>query len=135
MAERDAGEPDYRASLFWERMELGVASVEPIHEVQRLLPSLSRGEKAQVLKWVVQELGDDFPGIDSASSVCGGDPCIARTRIPVWLLERYRRLGVSERDLLDSYPALRAEDLANAWAFARIHAVEIEQQIIANEEA
>jgi uncharacterized protein (DUF433 family) len=108
--------------------------VEPILEVQRLLPSLSRGEKAQVLKWVVQELGDDFPGIDSSPSVCGGDPCIARTRIPVWLLERYRRLGVTERDLLDSYPSLRAEDLANAWAFARIHSAEVDSQIQANEE-
>jgi uncharacterized protein (DUF433 family) len=109
--------------------------VEPLQEVQRLLPALSRGEKAQVLKWVVQDLGDDFPGIDFSSSVCGGDPCIARTRIPVWLLERYRRLGVSERDLLDSYPSLRAEDLANAWAYARIHAAEIDSQIQANEEA
>ena len=109
--------------------------MEPIHEVQRLLPSLSRGEKAQVLKWVVQELGDDFPGIDASPSVCGGNPCIARTRIPVWLLERYRRLGVTERDLLDSYPSLRAEDLANAWAFARIHAAEIDSQIRVNEEA
>ena len=109
--------------------------MEPIHEVQRLLPSLSRGEKAQVLKWVVQELGDDFPGIDTSPAVCGGDPCIARTRIPVWLLERYRRLGVTERDLLDSYPSLRAEDLANAWAYARIHSAEIDKQIQANEEA
>ena len=113
----------------------GTISVEAIHEVQRLLPSLSRGEKAQVLKWVVQDLGDDFPGIDSSPSVCGGDPCIVRTRIPVWLLERYRRLGVSERDLLDSYPSLRAEDLANAWAYARIHAAAIDGQIQANEAA
>jgi uncharacterized protein (DUF433 family) len=109
--------------------------MEPLEEVERLLSSLSRGEKAQVLKWVVRELGDDFPGIDSSPAVCGGDPCIARTRIPVWLLERYRRLGVSERDLLDSYPSLRAEDLANAWAFARAHAADIEAQISANEEA
>ena len=109
--------------------------MEPIHEVQRLLPSLSRGEKAQILKWVVQELGDDFPGIDSSPAVCGGDPCIARTRIPVWLLARYRSLGVTERDLLDSYPSLRAEDLANAWAYARIHAAEIDKQIQANKEA
>jgi uncharacterized protein (DUF433 family) len=109
--------------------------VEPFHEVQRLLPSLSRGEKAQVLKLVVQELGDDFPGVDSSPSVCGGDACIARTRIPVWLLERYRRLGVSERDLLESYPTLRAEDLANAWAYARVHATDIERQIQVNEEA
>ena len=109
--------------------------MDPIQEVQRLLPSLSRGEKAQVLKWVVQDLGDDFPGVDSSPGVCGGDPCITRTRIPVWLLERYRRLGVSERDLLDSYPSLRAEDLANAWAFARIHSAEIDGQIRAHEEA
>ena len=109
--------------------------MEPIHEVQRLLPSLSRGEKAQVLEWVRQDLSDEFPGIDSTLSVCGGDPCIAGTRIPVWLLENYRRLGVSERDLLDSYPSLRAEDLVNAWAFARIHAAEIGAQIIANEQA
>jgi uncharacterized protein (DUF433 family) len=87
------------------------------------------------LKWVVQELGDDFPGIDSCPNVCGGDPCITRTRIPVWLLEQYRRLGVSERDLLDSYPSLRAEDLANAWAFARVHGAEIEEQIRAHQEA
>ncbi len=109
--------------------------MEAIQEVQRLLPSLSRGEKAQVLKWVVQELGDDFPGIDSSPSVCGGDPCIARTRIPVWLLERYRRLGVAERDLLDGYPSLRAEDLANAFAFARVHSAEIENQMREHEEA
>ena len=108
--------------------------MEPIHEVQELLPSLSRGEKAQVLKWVVQDLGDDFPGIDFSASICGGDACIARTRIPVWLLERYRRLGVAERDLLDGYPSVRAEDLVNAWAYARVHATEIGRQIQANEE-
>jgi uncharacterized protein (DUF433 family) len=50
-------------------------------------------------------------------------------------LERYRRLGVTDRDLLDSYPSLRAEDLANAWAYARIHSAEIDDQIRANEEA
>jgi uncharacterized protein (DUF433 family) len=42
-----------------------------------------------------------------------------RTRIPVWVLVRSRQLGVSEADLLRSYPALHAEDLANAWAYYR----------------
>ena len=73
--------------------------------------------------------------IEITPGVCGGDPCIVRTRIPVWLLERYRRLGVTERDLLDSYPALQAADLANAWAYARIHAAAIDEQIQSNEEA
>ncbi|MBX7235840.1 MAG: DUF433 domain-containing protein [Caldilineales bacterium] len=41
-----------------------------------------------------------------------------------------RRLGSSESDLLRAYPTLRAEDLANAWAYHRSHREEIEQQII-----
>ena len=64
----------------------------------------SRGEKAQLLKWVVQDLGDDFPGIDSQPDMSGGEPCIVRTRIPVWLLEQARRLGTSEKSLLATYP-------------------------------
>ena len=40
-----------------------------------------------------------------------------RTRVPVWVLEQSRRLGMSEDELLRSYPTLRAEDLVNAWAY------------------
>jgi hypothetical protein len=43
-----------------------------------------------------------------------------------------RRLGISEADLLRSYPTLRAEDLANAWAYYRTHRDEIQQQIREN---
>lgn len=106
-----------------------------LSDFEKLLPSLSAGEKAQILKWVVRELGEAFPGIDSRPDVCGGEPCIVRTRIPVWLLEQARRLGLSEQALLAAYPSLRAEDLVNAWAFARAHAGEIEAQIRENEAA
>ncbi len=106
-----------------------------LSDFEKLLPSLSRGEKAQILKWVVRELGDDFPGIDSRPDVCGGEPCIVRTRIPVWLLEQARRLGTSEPDLLAAYPTLRAEDLVNAWAYVRSHGPEIDAQIRDNEAA
>jgi uncharacterized protein (DUF433 family) len=106
-----------------------------LSDFEKMLPSLSPGEKAQILKWVVQELAEAFPGIDSRPDVCGGEPCIVRTRIPVWLLEQARRLGTNEQTLLASYPSLRAEDLVNAWAYARAHAVEIEAQIRENEAA
>src|SRR5438132_12100454 len=106
-----------------------------LRDFEKMLPDLSPGEKAQILKWVVQELGGAFPGIDSRTDVCGGEPCIVRTRIPVWLLERARRLGASEQELLAAYPSLRAEDLVNAWAYARSHAAEIEEQIRENEAA
>ena len=94
---------------------------------------LSRSEDAQVLPWTARDLGDAFPGIESRPGVCGGEPCIVRTRIPVWVLEQARRLGTSEAELLRSYPTLRAQDLANAWAFVRSHRDEITRQIEANE--
>ena len=40
-----------------------------------------------------------------------------------------------EAQLLERYPSLRAEDLANAWAFERAHRGEIEEQIAENENA
>ncbi len=104
-------------------------------EVEKLLSIMTRAEKVQLLQWIARDLGDAFPGIDSIPGVCGGEPCIVRTRIPVWVLVQARRLGVSEADLLQCYPTLRAEDLANAWAYFRSHRDEIEQQIRENEGA
>jgi len=75
------------------------------------------------------------PGIESLPGVCGGEPCIVRTRIPVWLIEQWRRLGVSKVGLLEEYSALRDYDIENAWAYARAHVDEIEEQIRMNEEA
>ncbi len=106
-----------------------------IHDIERLLQQISRAEKAQVLQWVVRDLGDAFPGIEAIPGVSGGEPCIVRTRIPVWVLIHARQLGSSEADLLRAYPALRAEDLANAWAYDRSHHAEIAAQINENEAA
>jgi uncharacterized protein (DUF433 family) len=106
-----------------------------LDDAEKLLSGLSRAEKAQLLQWVVRDLGDAFPGIDASPGVCGGEPCIVRTRIPIWVLEQARRLGVTEADLLHSFPTLRAEDLTNAWAFVRLHRDEIEAQIADNEAA
>ncbi|HHH42000.1 MAG TPA: DUF433 domain-containing protein [Chloroflexi bacterium] len=106
-----------------------------LEEIEELLAQMKRAEKAQLLRWIVQDLGEAFPGIESQPDVCGGDPCIVRTRIPVWLLVQARRLGSSEADLLRAYPTLRAEDLANAWAYYRAHREEIERQIREHEEA
>ena len=106
-----------------------------IDDIEKELESLSRAEKARLLQRIVQDLGDSFPGVESTPGVCGGEPCIVRTRIPVWILEQMRRQGVSEADILRSYPTLRAEDLAAAWAYVRVHRSEIERQMRENEEA
>ncbi len=105
-----------------------------IGDTEKLISGMSRAEKAQPLQWIVRDLGDAFPGIESQSHISGGEPCIVRTRIPVWMLEQAKRLGTSEAELLRAYPTLRAEDLANAWAYVRSHREEIDRQIRENEE-
>lgn len=106
-----------------------------VTEIEVEIAGLTPAEKAQVLQWVVRDMGEAFPGIESSPEVCGGEPRVVRTRIPVWLLVQVRRLGVSEAELLRNYPTLRADDLANAWAYDRAHAAEIDQQIRDNEAA
>ena len=106
-----------------------------LEETEKLLTKMTPGEKAQLLQRVAQDMGDSFPGIDSTPGVSGGEPCIVRSRIPVWVLVRARMLGTQEADLLRAYPTLRAEDLANAWGYYRSHREEIEQQITENETA
>ena len=106
-----------------------------LREAGKLLASMSRAEKAQLLQWVTRDLEDASSGIEITTGMCGGAACLAGTRIPVWTLEQYRRLGASEAELLTSYPSLRAEDLVNAWAYVRSHQDEIERQSRENEAA
>jgi uncharacterized protein (DUF433 family) len=109
--------------------------MKKLEEAEKLLLELSRAEKVQLLQWIARDLGNAFPGVESIPGICGGEPCIVRTRIPVWLLVQASRPGTSEADLLRSYPTLRAEDLANAWAYYRSHKEEIEQEVRDNEGA
>jgi uncharacterized protein (DUF433 family) len=104
-----------------------------LHDAEQILQHLTRAEKAQLLQWIARDLGDAFPGIESIPGVCGGDPVVVRTRIPVWLLEKARREGLREAEILGAYPTLRAEDLANAWAYVRSHRDEIDRQIREND--
>ncbi len=106
-----------------------------LKETESLISRMTRSEKALVLQWVVIGMGDAFPGIDSRPEVCGGEPCIVRTRIPVWVLVELRNNELSEADILQAYPSLNAEDLVEAWCYYRSHRAEIDQQIRSNEEA
>ena len=113
----------------------GAHAMSMLQELEKQLALLSPEDKAQLLQRVARDFCGAVPGIDSTPGVCGGEPCIIRTRIPVWVLERGRQLGSNEAELLRAYPTLRAQDLVNAWAYVDTHREEIEQQIRENEEA
>ena len=65
--------------------------------------------------------------------VIGGDACIRRTRIPVWLLVRHKQLGHDEAAMLDDYPGLTRADLDAAWAYYRERTEEVENAIAEQE--
>ncbi|MGL4464423.1 MAG: DUF433 domain-containing protein [Planctomycetia bacterium] len=75
-----------------------------------------------------------YPSIVSTPNVCGGSARLIRTRIPIWLLEQWRRQGMSEIDVLRSYPTLNAADLVAAWSYVAQNKDEIEREIKENEE-
>ena len=92
-------------------------------------------EVLDFLLFIKQRHEERSRGIEHTPGVCGGDACIANTRIPVWTLEQSRRLGFSDDELLTNYPTLSQNDLAAAWAYVKTHPTEIETAIRANEEA
>ena len=59
---------------------------------------------------------DEFIGIDPA--IRGGKPCFRSTRITVYDVLETMAGGMLEPELLDSFPALTAEHLRAALAFA-----------------
>jgi uncharacterized protein (DUF433 family) len=101
-----------------------------LKELETQLFALTPEEKAQAIQILIQTLTNKPLGITKIPDICGGDACIAGTRIPVWSLIESRRLGISEAQLLDDYPHISAADLVNAWAYADAHPEEIEEAII-----
>jgi uncharacterized protein (DUF433 family) len=73
--------------------------------------------------------------VEKTPGVCGGEARIAGTRIPVWQLVEARDLGAPEFQLLIDFPRLSAQNLVDAWAYAKEHAEEIAEAIHDNEVA
>jgi uncharacterized protein (DUF433 family) len=100
-----------------------------IQELQTQLLSLTQDEKSNLIQFLANSLEIPWRGINKTPGVMGGSACIRDTRIPVWLLVSYRRMGLSEAKLLDNYPSLTATDLANAWSYCEAQSAEIDRAI------
>jgi uncharacterized protein (DUF433 family) len=73
--------------------------------------------------------------IEHAPDVCGGDARIRATRHTVPLLVQWKRLGLTDEQILSDFPDLTQEDLQTAWWYYDTHKEEIEQAIREEEEA
>ena len=72
--------------------------------------------------------------ISQVTGVCGGRACIAGTRITVWGVVSYRKLGLDERAILAAVPSLTSEQLSAALRYAEEHVEEIARDIAENED-
>ena len=104
-------------------------------ELEEKIAELSDKEKAQLVQRLAEELGLEGSAIEKTQNVVGGEARITNTRIPVWVLENYRRLGWSEANILENYPTLHAADLVNAWLYVQANMEEINRAIQTNEMA
>ena len=106
-----------------------------LQELENQILALPTTEKAAIIQSLTQSINIGAKGITKTADVCGGEACIAGTRIAVWLLIEARRLGINEVQLLQDYPHISAADLVNAWIYADAYPEEIEAAICANEAA
>lgn len=96
-----------------------------LQELETQLLALTPTEKAEAIRLLTQSLNNSWPGVTKTPDL---------SRIPVWLLESFRREGSSDAEILQFYPHLNAENLVNVWTYADAHLEEIEQAICNNEE-
>ncbi|NER37567.1 MAG: DUF433 domain-containing protein [Oscillatoria sp. SIO1A7] len=104
-----------------------------LKELKPKLMALTPAEKTEAIQILAQSLA--WPGIEKTLGISVGDAYIAGTRVPVWGLVDYRRLGTTDEQILKTFPHLTETDLANAWAYASQYPDEIEAAIQRNEEA
>lgn len=62
--------------------------------------------------------------IISDPNICGGEPCIAGTRIPVWVVLSHLAAGEDIDTVLRNFPRLKKEDILACLEYASYPATE-----------
>jgi uncharacterized protein (DUF433 family) len=93
-------------------------------------PPLADGTRVEVAPRTGME-----PYIQKTPGVCGGDACIGRRRIAVWMVVEYRDMGATDEQLMTQYdPPLTRAELDAALRYAAAHPEEIAANIRENNE-
>jgi uncharacterized protein (DUF433 family) len=106
-----------------------------LQELHPQLLALTPMERAEAIQVLTQALSQGSRGVTKTDGICGGDACVAGTRIPVWVLVSLQRQGSNDAKLLEFYPHLSAADLVNAWAYAEANPLEIADALQSEAEA
>jgi uncharacterized protein (DUF433 family) len=74
------------------------------------------------------------PHITRQGGVAGGRSIITGTRIPVWSLIKWYKLGMSVEEIMREFPQLAPAEVHDAFSYYYDYPDEIEQDIAQNEQ-
>ena len=92
---------------------------------------LARARQRSVEETIDEIASQPTRHIERRPGVQGGDPCIAGTRIPVWVLAAMHKQGDTVDDVLEAYPNLTAAQVHAAFSYYYDHRAELDAVIAA----
>lgn len=114
-----------------------------LKEIREIYQTLDRMEaEVRRLKGMLEPLmgsapirvPTEHPHIERVEGVCGGEPVIEGTRIPVWIIAARMKRGETPEKILEAYPWLTEAQVQDAIGYYHDHKEEIEQAIYQNSE-
>ncbi|MBD2310778.1 DUF433 domain-containing protein [Desertifilum sp. FACHB-1129] len=94
-----------------------------VNSLVQIIESLTPEEQSLLFERLHNNTIQVTPG------VCGGQPRIRNTRIPVWTLVAFRQQGADDEELLRNYPTLNPADLSATWLYYEQHREECDRVI------
>lgn len=73
------------------------------------------------------------PHISKRKGICGGRSIIVGTRIPVWSIIKWYKVGMSVENIMREFPQLTPSQVHDAFSYYYDNQEEIERNIIENE--
>ena len=73
------------------------------------------------------------PYISKQKGVCGGRNVIEGTRIPVWSIIKWYKVGMSVEDVIREFPQLTPSQIHDAFSYYYDNQEEVEKDIAENE--
>lgn len=73
------------------------------------------------------------PYISKQKGVCGGRTVIEGTRIPIWSIIKWYKVGMSVEDIIREFPQLTPSQIHDAFSYYYDNQEEVEKDIAENE--
>ncbi len=73
------------------------------------------------------------PYVSRQKGICGGRSVIEGTRMPIWSIIKWYKVGMSVEDIIREFPQLSPSQVHDAFSYYYDNQEEIEKDIVENE--